>query len=1193
MNWTKEQNYAIDLPVSDMIVSAAAGSGKTAVMAERILKRLTDPENSVDIDRILVVTYTSAAASEIKERIMKKVLEELDNGYSEKLSSQLLKLPYAHISTIHSFCLELIKKYFYVLGIDPNVKIADQTDVNVYKKKAAQKVIDAYYDSEDSVFKSLVCDYTHKNDNSFSDLIIKIYDFSRTMPNPEKWLDSLKLAYTKDFTRLFDTLTHYAHLAGQQVIKKYETIIEKCGDDIDNSIIKNFIISEKEKIQSALSNTEYEALRDALLEIKYENWRLAKGPDHIRPYAYNIRKEAKELTEKIVSKYLPLSIETIEEDNKRLYPYVEKFSEIVKDFGLEYDAIKRENNTIDFSDFEHLALKLLKNPDGLPSDIAISISNDFDEIYIDEYQDCNNIQNEIFECISGKLRGKPNIFCVGDMKQSIYSFRDSNPLLFRDKCDRFPLFDGGEVCESNKIFLSRNFRSNLAILNFANFVFSQIMTKDCGDIDYTDDEKLYYSGSYETVNDDTKSIDITLIDTSNTFGDSYDLKTPSELNPLEAEAVEVGKKINSIISSGYMLYDKKKGIQRSAEYKDIVILMRSVSTPAPVFEKVLSGMGIPVYTDKGGAYFEAEEIRFLMSLLKIIDNPDDDISLVTVMKNPVFGFDENMLLKIRLGSRQGSYYNCVRKYAETKQDELGEKLKSFLLKLDIYYKKSRYMDTDEFLSYIIRDTDYMTLLSLSSDSKLKKTNVNYLQKKAREFEKNGYRGIYSFVRFTENYKHENASESAKIMTENDNAVRIMTIHKSKGLEFPIVFLSTLGRQFNKSDSNAKIVMHKDYGIGIESVYRNLGVRYKSINSIAIKTKQSFEAISEELRVLYVALTRPMEKLFLTASISNASLRLKKIEDALVPENEKISPYNILMSNSMIDILLYSVMRASKYPKTSQSSFKKVIELDANFKVELLNINEITGESHSNQEKNWESFYDGPTESYEMLKENLEFEYTHKKSSLIPPNMTVTEIKRHFNDENDIYSPYDNQNLLSPNEFGKNRSTGGARYGTLIHFIMEKIDFTAIKCTEDVISQIKKLSEKNLITQEEFDILNVDSICKFFESDLAQSVVLQSDKLKKEYSFKYLRNASDIFGIDTQDKIVVQGTIDAFFEDSDGQIVVFDYKTDKITSDNTVSDIVKMYSSQLELYSHALEEITGKKVKEKYLYLFDAGEFVLV
>jgi len=543
-----------------------------------------------------------------------------------------------------------------------------------------------------------------------------------------------------------------------------------------------------------------------------------------------------------------------------------------------------------------------------------------------------------------------------------------------------------------------------------------------------------------------------------------------------------------------------------------------------------------------------------------------------------------------LSSRKTSFYECIKHYALSGANSLSDKINSFINKINEYYAKSRYMDTDEFLSYIINDLCYYTFLSLSPDSDLKIANVRYLLKKAREFELNNYRGIYSFVRFVENYGRETIAESAKILSSNDNVVRIMSIHKSKGLEFPVVFLSDLGRQFNTRDITSKIVMHKELGMGIESVYRNIGARFNTANMLAIKRKILFETVSEELRVLYVALTRPMEKLIMTASVKDGAALLSSAEDAVCREGEAIDPYLVLSSNRFINILLYAMIRSSGFPKAVNSSYKHVICDGCRYNVNLINISEIQHSAEKTPSENWQSKYDGPTSHYDSIAESLSHVYSHASSVVLPANMTVTEIKRLSAGDDEGYSLFDDANLAIPNEFGIHDRLWGASLGSLVHFCMEKLDFSCIESQAGITEQLNALKEKGLISDAELQAIDASAIFGFIQSDIGARMKAHIATLQKEYSFKYLADASLIFTSQSDDKIVVQGTVDAFFEDDDGCLVIVDYKTDKVPSDGS-GVIADRYRTQLDYYAHALEAVFGKKVKEKLLYLFDTGETI--
>ncbi len=1191
MNWTREQSYAINMPVSDIIVSAAAGSGKTAVMAERILKRLTE-EPCVDIDRILVVTYTQAAASEIRERIMKKIVEKLDEDKgANKLSEQLLKLPYAHISTIHGFCLELIKKYFYLLDIDPGVKIADETQVYDLKSQCVDKVLTSHYNDKDKVFLDLISDYTDRYDTPVSDAIIKLYDFSRTMAEPEKWLRGLSEQYGPNSTTSTDYIAKCASMAGKVAVDEYEQAIKLCDGKEDCVILKNFLERELSAVSCAISKESYKDMYESFSSLEFENWRLAKGDSVTREDCKTHREKAKNIIKKnLMEKYFVYSPEEIKKDNEHVYKYIEKLAELTLEFSCEIWNAKKDNNIIDFSDFEHLALKLLRNSDNTPTDVAYTVSESFEEIYVDEFQDCNNIQNTIFNCISGSIRNKPNVFCVGDMKQSIYSFRDSNPLIFREKSEKYELYDGEECRNENKVLLNCNFRSRKTVLEFVNSLFAQIMSEECGDITYDEEEKLNYGEGYDDVNGDTKFVDIDLIDCSNTFDYNGPSNADDDISGIEAEAIHIASKIKKMVSDGYKLYDSKEKTVREAQYKDFAILMRGTKSSAPIFEKAFSDVGIPVYCDSGTPYFDTPEIRFLISFLKVVDNPDDDISIVAVMKNPILGFDENELLKIRLTNRKASYYECIKEYCKNHSGNLCDRLKGFLETLRRYHEKSRYMDANEFLRYLVDDISYYAYLSVFEDCSLKKANVRYLLHKAKEYETDGFKGIYTFVNYIENYSGSNSKECAKDISENDNVVRIMTIHKSKGLEFPVVFLSCTGKKFNKQDVYSKFVFHKKYGIGVDAVYKDLSARFKTANKIASKLKMSYELISEELRVLYVALTRASEKLIITANVNNGSRLLSECESNVTGEPLQINPYKIYSCDNFIQMILMGIARCDGYPEHVAGR----LNLSGDFKINmnLINKNSIIVNAECAAEFVWKDRYDGPTDNYEELKRRLSYEYPYAESLLYPSNMTVTEVKRLHTESDDYYTPYDDFSLEEPKYFGEKHKVYGKKLGTLIHLVMEKIDFSKITDVKSVETQIEGLLDKNILTEDEVAVVSAEKIYNFFLSDIGKETLKHCNSIRKEFSFKYLENAGKIFDSEHEGEIVIQGTIDAFFEDDNGEFVLIDYKTDSVSGGN-VDAIVERYKTQLDYYAIALEKIYNKKVRSKILYLFDIDKNIML
>lgn len=1191
MKWTNAQQNAIDIPVSDIIISAAAGSGKTAVMAERIINRLTG-DDYVDIDRILVVTYTNAAASEIKERVMKKIVDKLSETESEILQKQLVLIDKSHFCTIHSFCLELIKKYFYILGIDPMVKTGDPADLDVLLNQAVSSVTDEYLISDDREFKTLINAYGNSRESYLESIIVDIYKFSRTMPDSNKWLDTLSKSYDelsfkpkKFITETVQTALEFA----KNELTKALYLIENtncCAKWQGN------IFAEKNAVEKACRSNTYEDLYANVLSIVFDRLPVERGvsDENVKAEIKACRDMAKKTVADIIEKFLPVSPEYMAEDNKNVKRLIIKLAEAVKKLGEAYSELKREKNLIDFSDYEHMVLELLKNPDGTPSEIAYAVSSDFEEIYIDEYQDCNNIQNEIFKLISGSIRNKPNVFCVGDMKQSIYKFRDANPLNFKQKCDDALIYDGKTVNMSNKILLNSNFRSRSTVLDFVNSVFSQIMSNDCGEITYDENEALNYGGGYIDINPDINMIDIDIINESNDFGDTFLADAHSETKKIDAEIIHIASKIKNYINSDYMLYDKKTGTEKKAEYSDIAVLFRSPSPYLSAVEQIFTKYKIPYYCDTNGDYINTEEIDFLVSFMKIIDNPDDDIALAAVMKNPLIGFDENKLLKIRLDGGKSSFYHCIKNYIENYDDKLKLKLRDFISLLEELYFNSRYMGTADFLSFLVDKIKYNVYLSAFPDSKLRKTNVLFLINKAREFEKNNFRGIYSFIKYIENIQNSDIAQSGASTMEGFNAVRIMSVHKSKGLEFPIVFLGGTGKRYNMIDANSKVVMHKDLGIGMDCVYLENQYRIPTINKLAIKQKIKLEAMSEELRVLYVALTRPTEKLIITGTVKGGAGFLNNIERMLKNEKYRINPYIISKSKCFLETILMAAMRSNGFEGGSDTVFEQKIEDNVLYNLTLKNISEIALPDEDFKSCDWKSFFKSTTPHYDKICADLSYKYPYSDSSSIPGNITVTEIKHLNLSDEGIDSYYSEISLSKPNNFANDDNLRGNALGTLIHLCMEKLDFTKISDEASVEEQLSSFVYEGIISDNEKSAIDASKITAFAGSSLCRHMISRHHTLKREFSFKHFIDASEIYDVKTSEKIIVQGTIDAFYEDEDGDFVIVDYKTDKVKNAD-YKPIIDRYRVQLDCYAKALESIYNKKVKKKIIYLFDIDEAV--
>jgi len=1194
--WTENQSQAIEAKVSDNLVSAAAGSGKTAVMVERILKRVISGE--VDIDKLLVVTYTNAAAAELKSRLMQKIMAELDTSENpENLNRQLLLINNAAICTIHSFCMEILKNNFHRLGLDPGFKIADDGETELAKRDVLNKIFDEYYENSDSEFLNLVERYTVKNDTSLMNMIFAMYDFSLSTSEGVYFVCNQAEKFAEDKSWA-DTILKLVIENANKAVKFYKDAIEIC--EFDENLIKTREILENEKsmFEHLARQKSWDDAYNALICFDFQRMMVSKKADERdRMRISYLRDSAKEIYSDISKNYLTEKLENICLDIEKTAPAVKKLSEIVLRFHEGFSAYKKDKNSVDFTDLEHMALSLLYNSDKTPSDIAKTYMERFCEIYVDEYQDCNSVQEAIFSAISRENIGSPNMFMVGDMKQSIYRFRGSEPALFKDKADRYHSYGSGDG-KYNKIILNKNFRSRDAVLCGVNSIFRQIMCLDCGELEYNEEEFLYYNeNSYEDVNDDMKFIDVVVIDEKK--NESYsaektDEDFSDELSSTQAEAVYISNRIKEMVSSGnYTVFDADTKSYRPIRYSDIVILLRSVRGYAEVFNDILTTAQIPVYCDISSGYFDTPEISFLINFLKIIDNPYDDIALLSVMRHPVYSFSDDDFVSLRLEERNGFFYNSVVSYANSHNDELSKKLKEFMSSLKEFYERSKYLPADKLVWNIVEETDYMSYLSFLPNPELKKANVKALFNRAHDFEKTDFKGIFNFIKYVDSLKKNSTDvDSAKILGDDENVVRIMSIHKSKGLEFPVVFVARSAKNFNVRDSYEKILMHKNLGLGVNYIDVNTRLSYPLPKKNYIKEKMISESVSEEMRVLYVALTRAREKLIVTGSFKDAAKRINDIAVKLSSEEDGIDSLVTSKAKSYLEWILMSVMRNNNSQFTKEYDFKHIVDDGSNFSVSIIPKEELILEIDEGNEKRSFALLKSQKDGDEFIKKRLEYVYPFSYLSDVPANMSVTELKRLENEKEDIYNFFNTHKMKTPSFLNDASAPTGADIGTYTHLVMEKLDFARTQTICDIMRQLDDIVAGGFLTEKQADFVKCENIWRLFSSDIGEQMK-KATVLRREFGFKYLMKASEIRDdiSDDSETIVVQGMIDVYFENENGEVVIVDYKTDKVK--NNLDDLSSRYAPQLKFYQKALEKSLGKPVSEKYLFFLDSGDVVNV
>ena len=1343
--WTQEQQNVIDSRGGNLLVAAAAGSGKTAVLVERIIQMILNSDLKIDIDKLLVVTFTNAAASEMRERIGDAISKKLDeNPEDEHLQDQLVLLNKASITTIHSFCLEVIKSNFHKINLDPNFRIGDETECSLMKLEAIDETFDILYEQNDEEFCYLVDCYAEKRgDSNLQNLILSIYSFVMASPYPKVWLK--ESAEDFNITDDFDFATSKWAKAILETVKIQMEGIEKslCKAIEDVYGIDELVTFtdklkiEYEKIKEILyaCDTSWSDAYRQISSMTFENY--AKGvkripkdaPSYIKEEkdkAKKIRDNAKKSIEKIKTSVFNKNYDDLKDEIKFLYPIVKSLSDVVLMFEQIYSQKKRDKGIIDFNDIEHFALQILTETDengdfvfdeegkNIPSDIALEYREKFYEIFIDEYQDSNQVQEVILSTIAKQK--EPNRFMVGDVKQSIYRFRQAKPEIFLQK---YATYDTDLSSKYKKIMLYKNFRSRKEVVDSVNYIFEHIMSKNLGEIDYNEEEKLNLGANFEEVEDEKiilgGATEIHLMEKKVPEVEDPDEEEEEgeDLDASQIEARMVGKIIRDIMRPNenceiMQVFDKKLETYRNVEYKDIVILLRATSAWAPVFAEELINMDIPTYADMGQGYFETMEIQVIMSFLKVIDNPMQDIPLIAILRSPIYGFTPEDFIDIRITDKKVSFYEAMRMFVgekidlsneeeqdiaedeisddigneiidvnineensyvdadmddyyqninyedfeyeneefiyndevmyesyisenveddliyeinsniegdeESQKSELELKVRRFLDDLKELQEKSMYMSTDEFLWYIYTNSGYYAYCGALPGGSQRQANLRILFERAKQFEETSFKGIFNFINFISKLKKSNSDMgSAKTLGENANVVRIMSIHKSKGLEFPIVICSGMGRNFNTMDFRKDVLYHHELGYGPQIVDFERRISYPSIAKEALKCKINIENISEEMRILYVALTRAKEKLIITSSIKDIEQNMHKWSSNISTE-KMVSKYDILNGKNYMDWMMPAIIKHKDLEdirETYNLSTSISMEDESKWSVKTWSRDDIDFEKHEKEGirevLNTMDLSQHDTEYYEQIEKKLNFEYPYLGVVKKAASISVTEIKKRqeeYEEQEDSLGLYKHKTTLKKPKFlsesQKSEKITGARRGTIVHLIMEVLDFEKVNTESEIKAQIQDLVKRRIITEKESQVLSPRKIMRFFKSPIAKRM-LSSKFVKREQKIYTQIKMNDIYLNDEifknnretyeNESVMLRGVIDLYFEEDDG-LVILDYKTDFV-DENNKKEIIHKYKKQIEIYADVLSKLTGKKVKEKYLYLFGIDEQVKV
>ncbi len=1153
------------------------------MLVERIVNKIINER--IDIDKLLIVTFTNAAAAEMRQRILEAIYEKIDeNPDNTDLQKQIILLNKANISTIHAFCLEVIKNYFYEIGISSNFRIGDTSEIELLKQETLEEVFEKLYEEKNEQFTNLVNTYSgYRDDDSLKELILKIYNYSQSMPFPEEWIKestekfNLKNSLEQDFsdTSWGKILVDFFYDEVKSCISDLEKVSTNLKEDLDLERYYGVILNDIENLKSLVKDDQtWDDIYIKINNIKFETWpRQAKADCELKDKCKEIRDNVKNRIKDLSKKLFIYSSNEANIDIYEMYTILKAMQDVILEFSKKYQENKKDKNIIDFNDIEHYALKILvrKDEEGsyIPTDVAMNYKNKFVEIAIDEYQDSNLVQEYILTTISNGN----NIFMVGDVKQSIYKFRQARPELFLEKYDKYVLAEDEEIkcMEDTKIQLFQNFRSRKNILDITNIIFEDIMSKKLGDIDYNEKEYLNCGANFEEPNEEiliSGKVELDIIDLADEENDIEENEVEEViLEKAEIEARFVANRIKELLDSNLHVYDRKQGY-RKVTYKDIVILLRTTSNVANIYERELNKLELPVFSDSTSSYFETEEIQTILSVLKIIDNPNSDIPLACVLRSEIGGFTDNELVEIRLNSKNTSYYEALEEMKNSNEESaLKFKVIEFLKMLEEWQQKQEYLSLDELIWYIYESTNYYDFVNSNPNGELKTANLKLLFEKAKDYEKASFKGLYNFINYIDKIsKSSGDMGSAKLIGENENVIRIMSIHKSKGLEFPVVFLCGTGKMFNVQDLNQSILLHQDMGFGPKYINYERKIEYSTLAKEAIRIKSLNEILSEEMRLLYVATTRAKEKLIITGCDKNLKKSLSEKESMTSKVNsEKLDIANIRKAKSYLDWLELIYVN-------NKDKIEDILE------TEFLNKNEIKeNEVYDKNEEVNSELEDWKNEGQELLSKVdklLSWKYPYMTSTKIEGKASVTDIAKGKKKELvDITE--------KPKFLNKNEELSKAEIGTLMHLIMQKLDFKKDYDEKDIKELIQELIASKIINENQAKYINDKKILNFTRSDFYKELK-EAKEIQKERPFYIYISSKEIYDDETDEKILVQGIIDLYYINKDDQLILVDYKTDYVANNNE-QELIDKYKGQLSIYKRALEQALNRKVETAYIY----------
>nr|WP_208560208.1 helicase-exonuclease AddAB subunit AddA [Marinilactibacillus kalidii] len=1241
----------------NLLISASAGSGKTTVLVQRVIEKI---KNGVGIDELLVVTYTNAAAKEMKERIQSAIQKEItqtnDSVLQQHLVRQLPLLYQANISTLHAFCLKVIRRFYYLIDLDPVFRmLTDDTENTLMKEDIWDALREELYGEEASLFKTLAATYSNdRSDDGLTELIFSLYNFSRSNPNPKKWLEELTKLYTIENNHIEDSLL-YEQLAKPQMLQIIDLSIElnAYASTIGNGeeeLEKLFSILDTEKnhflfIKQCIKEGKLEEAYAVIQSFKFQTWsspRKKTTPEEVKEAAAemkNFRDQSKTAYNRLKEEYFSVPLSKQIELMDKVSILVEEMARVTNLFSDAFQKHKYDRRLLDFNDLEHLTYQILTKTEAdqeRPSEASNYYRGCFKEVMVDEYQDINFLQESILKWLTNDSQAHGNQFMVGDVKQSIYAFRLADPDLFIDKYERYESGEQGE-----RIILAENFRSNHHVLDFTNYIFTQLMDKAVGNLAYDDSAKLQ-QGFQAFPKDATCETEILIfeknIDEAEELSDdTSDFEEVSESfqidSKAEGELLMVGEKILSLKQNGFQIYDKKLKENRPLTFKDIVLLTPTKKNNLVIQDIFNKQLAIPTAIKDTQNYFRTTEISIMMSLLNIIDNPWQDIPLVAVLRSPIVGLNEVDLTKIRLMNTTSAYYESLLAFIKQEEKEpsnrhLQLKLIEFMENLNRWRELARRQPIVKLIWTIYEDTGFLYYVGGMSSGKQRKANLHALYERAAAYEKTTFKGLFQFIRFIEKMqKKDKDLAEPSVVNEDEDAVRVMTIHASKGLEFPVVFVLDMSKKFNQNELKKPYVFDEKFGVGAEYKEVNESAlqpngRFTTLPERALKNHKKNKLLSEEMRVLYVALTRAEQKLFLVGSYKDKAAALKEWGTVSGHENPVLPADIRLQASSYMSWVGLSLARHHSLDHDTwlSTSNREISNHPVQFNVQFYNQSDLENQLKSfNTEENsdWYNIFKKKQlkwqenkETKEALRQALSLinaTYAHQTATKTTSYQSVSEIKRLFEEPNDgqmlkidVTNPrvpyrYVEEKLDRPLFISEVLQPSPAEIGQATHLVLQAMELSHEPNEENIRNHIQSLVTKGILTEEMAPLIRVEQLVQFFETPVGKIICQNAQKVKREVPFSLLLEASDLFADmeEETEQILIHGIVDGYIEEDDG-LILFDYKTDQIQRfDDPETVMLEKYTGQLRLYREALVSILKKPVKETYLILLDTTQIVSI